>query len=68
MAAIFGHVTWIIYINFSPTFPKRLHIKFGSDFQAVTEEKMFEIVDGRRTYARAWVHYKLTYEHSAQVS
>ena len=27
-----GHVTWPIYINFRPPFPKRLHIKFGFDW------------------------------------
>ena len=41
---------------------------------AVSEKKIFEIVDdgrtddGRRTDAGAWVYYKLTYEPSAQVS
>ena len=28
--------------------------------QAVSEKKMFEIVDGRRTDAGAWVYFKLT--------
>ena len=27
----FGHMTWIIYINFRSPFPRRLHIKFGFD-------------------------------------
>ena len=44
--------------------------------QAVSEEKIFEIVDdGRRTDddrrrkdAGAWVYYKLTFEPSAQVT
>ena len=27
----FGHVTWIIYINYLSPFPRRLHIKFGFD-------------------------------------
>ena len=27
-----GHVTWTIYINFSPPFPRRLHIIFGFDW------------------------------------
>ena len=41
--------------------------------QAVSEKKMFEIVDdddddGRTTDAGAWVYYKLTYEPLAQVS
>ena len=39
---------------------------------AVSEKKIFEIVnDGRtdgRTDAGGWVYYKLTYEPSAQVS
>ena len=26
------HVTWTIYINFRPPFPRRLHIKFGFDW------------------------------------
>ena len=43
-----GHVTWTIYINFRSPFPRRLHIKFGFG-QAVSEEKMFENVDGRTT-------------------
>ena len=44
-----------------------LHMKFGC--QAVSEEKIFEIVnDGRRTDDGAWVYYKLTCEPSAQVS
>ena len=43
--------------------------------QAVSEEKTFEIVDGRRTTTKddgrtpdPWVSYKLTGEPSAQVS
>ena len=34
MAAIFGHVTWTIYINFGSPFPRRLHIKFGFDWSS----------------------------------
>ena len=29
-----GHVTWTIYINFRSPFPRRLHIKFGFDWQS----------------------------------
>ena len=71
-----GHVTWTIYINFRSPFPRRLHIKFGFDWPAVSEEKMFENVDGRTDDGRwkhrrtpdPWVSYKLTGEPSAQVS
>ena len=63
-----GHVTHMLRTNFrSPT-------KGGSTLnlalidQTVSEEKMFENVDGRRTDAVPWVYYKLTYEPSAQVS
>ena len=64
--------------NFRPPYSRRLHIKFG---QAVSEGKMLEIVDDDnddertdertddgQTDAGPWVYYKLTYEHSAQVS
>ena len=27
-----GHVTWTIYTNLGPPFPRRLHIKFGVDW------------------------------------
>ena len=42
-----------------------LHMKFGFDRPSVSEEKIFEIVDGRRTDGRrtddgAWPSYKLT--------
>ena len=38
-----GHVTWTIYIYFSP-FRRRLHIKFGFDWpSACLLEKIFEI-------------------------
>ena len=65
-----GHVTWTIYINFRFAFPRRLHIKFGLIGQAVSEEKMFENVNGRRRRRTPdpWVPYKLTGEPSAQVS
>ena len=50
-----GHVTWTIYINFCPPFPRRLHIKFGFFGQVVSEKKIFENggtgdgqTDGRR--------------------
>ena len=44
-----GHVTWTIYINFRPPFPRRLHIKFGFDWPSgFLEEKTFDIVNGRR--------------------
>ena len=42
-------------------------MKFGLIGLAVSEEKIFEIVD-RRTDAGAWVYYKLTCEPLAQVS
>ena len=29
-----GHVTWTIYINFLSPFPRRLHKKFGLDWQS----------------------------------
>ena len=29
-----GHVTWTIYVNFRSPFPRRLHIKFGFDWQS----------------------------------
>ena len=29
-----GHVTWTIFINFRSPFPRRLHIKFGFDWQS----------------------------------
>ena len=48
-----GHVTWTIYIIFRSPFPRRLHINLALIGQAVSEEKMFEIVDdddnGRRS-------------------
>ena len=43
-----GHlcpVTWIIYINFRSPFQRRLHLNLALIGQAVSEEKMFEIVD-----------------------
>ena len=42
-----GHVTWTIYINFRSPFLRRLHVKLALIGQAVSEEKAFEIVDGR---------------------
>ena len=44
-----GHVTWIIYIHFRSPFLWRLPINLSLIGQAVSEEKIFEIVDGRRT-------------------
>ena len=44
-----GHVTWAIYTNFCSPFQRRPHAFIG---QAVSEEKMFEIVDGRTTDGR----------------
>ena len=29
-----GHVTWTIYTNFASPFQRRLHIKFGFDWQS----------------------------------
>ena len=40
-----GHVTWTIYTNFCYPFPMMLHVKFGLIGPAVSEEKMFELVD-----------------------
>ena len=66
-----GHVTQMPRTNFRSPYPRRLHIKFNFDRQAVSEKKMFEhcerTTDGR-TDAGPWVYYKLTYEPSAQVS
>ena len=36
------HVTWAIYIYFVSTFPRKRHIKYGFDCQAVLEKKIFE--------------------------
>ena len=41
-----GHVIWTIKINFRSPFLKTLHMKFGFG-PAVSEEKIFEIVDRR---------------------
>ena len=40
-----GHVTWTIYINFGFPFPMRFIYNLTLIDQAVSEEKMFEIVD-----------------------
>ena len=37
-----GHVTSTIYISFLSYFPKRLHIKFGFDWPAISKKKMFD--------------------------
>ena len=42
-------MTWTIYINFRSPFPRRLHKNLALIGQAVSEEKTFEIVDGRTT-------------------
>ena len=34
-----GHVTWTIYINFHPPFPRRLHIKFCFDWPSGFREE-----------------------------
>ena len=34
-----GHVTKIIFINICPLFPRRLHIKFGFDWQSDFREE-----------------------------
>ena len=44
-----GHVTQMPQTNFRSPYPRRLHRKFIFDRQAVSEEKTFEIVDGRTT-------------------
>ena len=61
------HETWTVYINFRSPFLRMLQMKFGFIGPAVSEEKIFEIVDGRRrttddgrrTDAGAWPSYKL---------
>ena len=65
-----GHVTQMLQTNFRSPYPRRLHIHtiFGLIGQAVSEEKVFENVNGRRTDAGPWVYNKLTYEPSAKVS
>ena len=40
-------MTWFIDINFCPPFPIRLHIKLASIREAVSQEKMFEIVEDK---------------------
>ena len=42
-----GHVTWTIYTNFRSPFPRRPHINLALIGQAISEEKMFENVNGR---------------------
>ena len=60
---------WSSGINFLSLLPRRLHIKLALIGQTVSEEKTFEIVNGRTTTdAGPWVSYKLTYEPMAQVS
>ena len=44
-----GHVTWIIYINFCSPFLRMLHMNLALIGPAVSEEKIFEIVDDGRT-------------------
>ena len=58
-----GHVTRTIYINFLFPFLRRLHIKFGFDWTAVSEEKMFE--NGERRQQRRTPEH--TYEPLPQV-
>ena len=45
------HVTLTIYIIFRSPFRKMLHINFGFDWPSglISEEKIFEITDGRTT-------------------
>ena len=43
-----GHVTRTVYTTFRFPDPWRLHMKFGYIGPVVSEEKSFEIVDGRR--------------------
>ena len=55
--------------TFVPPTPGDSTKKLALIGQAVSEEKMFEIVDNDGwTDAGPWVYYKLTYELSAQVS
>ena len=70
-----GHVTLVPWTNFRSPYPRRLHIKFGFDWQSGFAEEdpwalwttMMTTTDGRRTDAGPWVSFKLTYEPSAQV-
>ena len=66
-----GHVTQMPRTNFRSPYPRRLQ-NLALIGQAVSEKKMFEIVDDGRTDgqtdAGALVYYKLTYEPSGQVS
>ena len=50
-------VTWIIYTQIGSHFILNLTL-IG---QVVSKEKIFEIVDRRRTDAGAWPSYKLTF-------
>ena len=64
-------MTYIPRTNFHSPYISRHFIKFGFDWQAVSEEKIFEIVgqtmdDNGRTM-EALVYIKLTREPSAQV-
>ena len=45
-----GHVTWTIDTNLGSPLSRTLHIKFGFDWPAVSEEKMFE--NGERQQRR----------------
>ena len=68
-----GHVTHMRRTKFRSTYRRRLHIKFGFDWPSgFGEEDLWALWTtddvGRRTDARPWVSYKLTYEVSAQLS
>ena len=63
-----GTVTWTLYMNFHSPSKGGITLNLALIGQAVSEEKMFQNVEGRLMDARAWVYYKLTYEPSAQVS
>ena len=74
MAAIFGHVTWTIYTNFTPPFLRMLHMKFGTDWtRGFRVEDLWKVWTTTMTTTAtmddvARPSYKLTFEPSAQVS
>ena len=64
-----GRVTQMLRTNFRSLLPKKAtYTLFGLIGQAVSEEKIFENVNGQRTGDGPLVYYKLTYEASAKVS
>ena len=71
MAAILGMWPWPFEGTFVPPTHKSRHIKFGfnwpSGFWGEDTLYLKMLTDGRRT-TDAYLYYKLTNEHSAQVS